>query len=267
MAGKRRRDFPITCWMVFLGVSSIGPAPPVAQATTIVGIRTPAQVVIAADSMGISRGGRIETARPVCKIFTVGNAAFAIGGVAKDLPWNFDAERLTAECLRGGNRLADSANDLTDRLKGMLGSYLERLKVANPSLYAKTLGTDGGNITSILLAAYEGDQPVAIGIAFRASEEPGGPVRIAATRVTCPGDCPGGVMYFLLGERLPIERHIAEHGEDRLFPPDSGAPFMVQLAIEGGSKRVGPPIDVVVLDRQGVTWTARKEGCGGAPSP
>ena len=56
MVDKRRRRIPIPLLTVFLGVSCIGLAPPVAHATTIVGIRTPAQVVIAADSMGTSRG-------------------------------------------------------------------------------------------------------------------------------------------------------------------------------------------------------------------
>ena len=248
-------------------VCCTGLVPPVAQATTIVGIRTPAQVVIAADSMGTSRGNRIETTRPVCKLFTVNDTAFGISGLAKDLPWNFDAENLVAGSLRRHTRLAEAANDLTERLKGMLGSYLERLKAGNRPLYAKTLEGEGGAITSVLLAAYEGDQPVAIGMGFHASEEPGGRVGITATRVSCPGDCPNGVMHFILGERRPIDRYIAEHGEDRLLPAGSGAPFLVQLVIDEGSKRVGPPVDVVVIDRQGVSWPARKEGCGGAPTP
>jgi Proteasome subunit len=267
MVRKRRCSIPIPLLLVFLEVSCIGLALPVAHATTIVGIRTPAQVVIAADSMGTSRGYRIETTQTVCKIFTVKDTAFAIGGFVKDPIWNFDAENLTAESLRRQNRLTETANDLTERLTGMLGSYLERLKPGNPFLYAKLLEGEDGTITSILLTAYEGDQPVAIGMGFRASEEPGGRVRITATRVTCPGDCTNGVMYFFLGERRPIDRYIAEHGKDPLLPASSGAPFMVQLVIDGGSKRVGPPIDVVVIDRQGVSWPARKEGCGGAPVP
>jgi len=253
--------------LIFLGASGFGLSPSVADASTIVGIRTPEQVVIAADSMGTARGYRIETTRTVCKIFTVKDTAFAIGGFVKDPAWNFDAENLTAESLRRQNRLTETANELTARLTGMLGSYLERLKPGNPFLYAKLLEGEDGIITSILLTAFEGDQPVAIGMGFRASEEPGGRVRITATRITCPGDCTNGVMYFFLGERRPIDRYIAEHGKDRLVPASSGAPFMVQLVIDGGSKGVGPPIDVIVIDRQGVSWPARKEGCGGAPAP
>ena len=240
---------------------------PAAYATTIAGIRTPAQVVIAADSLGTARGYRIESTQPVCKIFTVKDTAFAIAGLVKDPAWNFDAENLTADSLRRQNRLTETANDLAERLTAMLGSYLERLKKGNPYLYGKLLEEQDGAITSILLTAYEGDQPVAIGLSFRASEETGGRVRITATRVACPGDCPDGVMYFFLGERRPIDRYIAEHGRDRLLPASSGAPFLVQLVIDGGSKFVGPPIDVMIISRQGVSWHARKEGCGGEPSP
>ena len=267
MAGKRRCGIRIPIPSVFLAASFISLGLPFAHATTIVGIRTPEQVVIAADSMGTSRGYRIETVRPVCKIFTVKDAAFAIAGLVKDPVWNFDAENLTAGSLRRQGRLTETANDIAKRLTEMLGSYLERLKPGNPFLYSRLLKEEDGEITSILLTAYEEDQPVAIGIGFRATEGPGGRVGITTTRVACPGDCPGGVMYFFLGERRAIDRYIAEQGRDRLLPAYSGAPFLVQLAIDGESKRVGPPIDVVVIDRQGVSWPARKNGCGGEPVP
>jgi len=267
MVNKRRCRIPIPLLPFILVVSCVGLAPPVAHATTVVGIRTPEQVVIAADSLGTARGYRIESSQPVCKIFTVKDTAFAIAGLVKDPAWNFDAENLTADTLRRQNRLTETANDLGERLTAMLGSYLERLKKGNPYLYGKLLEEQDGTITSILLAAYEEDRPVMIGMSFRALEETGGRIRITAIRISCPGDCPTGVEYFFLGERRPIERYIAEHGEDRLLPASSGAPFMVRLVIDGGSKQVGPPIDVIVIDGQGVSWPARKEGCGGAPAP
>ena len=267
MVDKCRWRIPIPLLTVFLGVSCIGQSLPVAHATTIAGIRTPGEVVIAADSLGTERGYRIESTKPVCKIFTVKDTAFAIAGLVKAPGWNFDAENLTADSLRRQNRLSETANDLAERVTAMLGSHLERMKKGNPYLYRKVLEEQEGNITSILLAAYEGDRPVAIGMLFSASEETGGRVKISVTRFACPGDCPDGVMYFFLGERGPIERYIAEYGKGRLLPASSGAPFLVGLVIDGGSKLVGPPIDVIVIDRQGVSWPSRKEGCGGAPSP
>jgi hypothetical protein len=70
-------------------------------------------------------------------------------------------------------------------------------------------------------------------------------------------------MYFFLGERGPIDRHIAEHGKGGLLPAATGAPFLVQLVIDGGSKRVGPPVDVLLIDRHGESWPARKPECAG----
>ena len=107
MVGKRRCGIRIPFPSVFLAASFIGLGLPFAHATTIVGIRTPEQVVIAADSMGTSRGYRIETTQLVCKIFTVKDAAFAIAGLVKDPVWNFDAENLTAGSLRRQDRLTE----------------------------------------------------------------------------------------------------------------------------------------------------------------
>jgi 20S proteasome alpha/beta subunit len=67
--------------------------------TCIVGIRTPKIVVIAADSMGTFKGYDPETVRPVCKIFRVREAGFAIAGLTKDPVRGFDLERIVAEAL------------------------------------------------------------------------------------------------------------------------------------------------------------------------
>lgn len=265
MSGSRRPAILNLAFSVFLGASCISPALPVTHATTIAGIRTPEQVAIAADSLGTARANRIETDQPACKIFSVNDTGFAVSGLTKAEPGDFDAVRVIAGILVRRNTVTESANEIADRLTSMLVSYLGQLKQTNPSLYAKSLEGEYGEITSMLLAAYEAGKPVAIGLSFRGSEDPGGRIRIAANRVSCPGDCPNGVMVFLLGEKGPIERHIAEHGKDRLLPAESGAPFLVQLVIDAGSKRVGPPVDVLVVDRNGVSWTARKKGCGGAP--
>jgi hypothetical protein len=267
MSGNRRPAILNLAFAVFLGASCMPPVLPAAHATTIAGIRTPEQVAIAADSMGTARANRIETNQPACKIFSVNDTGFAVSGLTKAEPGDFDAVKLIAGILGRRNTLSESADDIADRLTSTLVSCLGQLKQANPSLYAKSLEGENGDITSILLAAHEGGRPVAIGMAFRGSEDPGGQIRIAANRVACPGDCPNGVMFFLLGERVPIDRYIAEHGKDRLLPAESGAPLLVRLVIDAGSKRVGPPVDVLVVDRHGVSWTARKEGCGGAPGP
>jgi hypothetical protein len=237
---------------------------PAAHATTIVGIRTESEVVIAADSIGTSRGNRIESTQLVCKIFTVRGAGFAIGGLTKDLPRGFDAEGTIAEIIGRRSAFPEAVNDIAERLTGMLGSYLGQLKRGEPSLYEKSLEGEGGFITSVMLAAYESGRPVAAVIGFRGSEDPAGEVKIVSSRASCPADCPNGTMYFFLGERRPIDRYIAEHGEASLLPAVSGAPFLVQLVIDGGSKSVGPPVDVLVIDRHGESWPARKEGCAGS---
>jgi hypothetical protein len=265
MSGIPRLSVLNPAFVLFLCASCLPPAVPFAQATTIAGIRTPEKVVMAADSLGTASAYRIESKETVCKIFSVNNAAFAVSGITKGQPGDFDAAESIAGILGKRKTLSESADEIADRLTSMLVSYLEQLKRTNPFLYPKSFEGESGEITSVLLAAYEDDRPVAIGMAFRASEDPGGRIRITVNRVECPGDCPKGLMFFYLGERGPIERYIAENGRDRLLPAESGAPFLVQLVIDSGSKRVGPPVDVLVVDRHGASWITRKEGCGLAP--
>jgi hypothetical protein len=256
----------IAALAICLGAICLPGIQPDAQATTIAAIRTPEQAAVAADSLGTERGGRIETGRPVCKIFTVNEKAFAVSGLTKAQPGDFDAVKTVAGILGRGDALAEAADEIGSRIRRMLASYLEELKRTNPPLYRRSLEGEGGDVTSILLAANEGGRPVVIGMAFRGSEYAGGKVGIVVNRIACPGDCPDGVMFFLLGERGPIERYLAESGKDRLLPAETLAPFLVQLVIDSGSKRVAPPVDVLVLDRSGTYWSARKEGCGGAPA-
>jgi len=71
---------------------------------------------------------------------------------------------------------------------------------------------------------------------------------------------------MFLGEHRAIDRHVAEHGVDDRMPAAAAAPFLVQLVIDAGSKAVGPPVDVLVIDGQGMSWPSRKAGCGDAPA-
>ncbi len=261
MTGLRAISFAVS--LIVSGTALFLPA---ARATTIVAIRTPEKVVIAADSLGTARGNRIESNQLTCKVFSVNDRGFAVSGLTKAQPGDFDAAKEVADILAQRSSLGEAVNDIAERITSMLESHLRQMKRTNPSLYAKSLEGEGGNITSILLAAHEGGSPVIAALAFRGTEGSGGAIRISADRLACPGDCPDGTMFIILGERRPIDRYISEKGKDRLLPPESGAPFLVQLVIDAGSMRVGPPVDVLLIDRHGVSWPARKEGCGGAPS-
>lgn len=234
--------------------------------TTIVAIRTPVEIAIAADSMGIFLGKGPESTKPVCKIFTVVDAAFAVSGLTKNPARGFDAETLVARVLARRRSILEAVDQIEAELRTGIGHELGQQKQHEPDLFAKSIGGEGGYVTSVLIATLEGDTLVAVGIGFKAATSTSGAITVSPSRLACPGDCPSGVFTFYLGERRPIDRYIREHGHGFAMSPAAASPFFVRLVIEAGLPGVGPPIDVLVISKQGISWPSVKRPCGGPPS-
>jgi hypothetical protein len=239
---------------------------PVAEATIIIGIRTPDEVVIAADSMGTFQGFYPETTGPVCKVFTVGGVGFAVGGLAKSPRGGFDAAAVVARALSGRRSLFQAVAAIEGELRIHIAQELERQRHEDPKFFAKTVEGEDGSVASVLLGALEGDVPVAIAVGFKASYDPAGRISVSTSRLTCPGDCPSGVLTFYLGNRSPIAHYTGEHAQPLEMPPVAAARFLAQLVIDARVPGVGPPIDVLVITKSGISWQALKEECGGVPS-
>jgi len=235
------------------------------HSTTIVGIRTPELVVIAGDSAGTFRGGGPDKTRSVCKVFSVRAAGFAIGGLAKDPARGFDAEAAVANALQDRESIRGAMIKIRDILSNALIAELERLKKEESTLYEWSLRGAGGYVTLVLIAAFEGEQPVTSAIAFKGHEDPPGRIGLTTSQLNCPGDCPGGVLTFFLGERSAIDRYTVKHGKNFDMSPEKAAPFLVGLEIGAGTTGVGPPIDVLKITKEGPFWIARKAGCADSP--
>jgi len=232
------------------------------HSTTIVAIRTPDLVVIAGDSAGTFRGDGPERTRSVCKVFSVEGAGFAISGLSKDLHRGFDAETIVAKALWQRESIRGAIIEVQNKLSGTLTAELERLKKEEPTVYGKSLQEVGGCVTSVLIAAFEGHEPVASAIAFKGQEDSSGRIGLSTIYLNCPGDdCPGGVLTFFLGERGAIDRYTAKHGKNFHMIPEEGAPFLVGLEIAAGTSGVGSPIDVLKITKEGLFWITRKTGC------
>jgi hypothetical protein len=236
-----------------------------AHATTIVAIRTPDAVTIAADSVGTARGGGAETTRVTCKIFVVSGSAFAIAGLAKVPGQRIDFEREVAEILRRRKSIADAAEEAGNTIARLARAELLRLRSEDAALFRRTLEEDDGSVTAVLLATVENGQPLVRGVDIRAREDSSGGVFVAPVHLACSGECEGGEFTLVLGKRKEIDRHAGAKGKDSGMSPEDRARFYVQLEIDAGTRGVGPPVDVVRMGRHGVAWIARKPDCRDAP--
>jgi len=249
---------------IVLGVVAL--SAPCADATIIIGMRTPEEVVIAADSVGTFSGQYPETTTRVCKVFTVRGVGFAVGGLAKSPRGGLDADAVVARALSGRQSLLQAVTVIEAELRLHISQELERQKREEPKLFSETVEGEDGRVTSVLLGAFEGNVPVAVCVSFKAAKDPAGKISVSTSRLTCPGDCPSGVLTFYLGNWRPIERYTTEHDQYLKMPPAAAARFLVQLVIDAQVPGVGPPIDVLVISKSGMSWQALKEGCGGVPS-
>lgn len=226
-------------------------------ATTIVAIRTPEVFVIAADSAATFKGGgKPAKERSVSKILQKSGVLYAISGLTKDPSRGFDPENIIGASLSVSQPLHSTVANLEAILSEALRDELLKLQKEEPVLFRDAVEGDNGGM-AILLASFDKGQIVAIGMQCKGAIDSDGKVVVRTNRVACPGDCLHGTYTFLLGERKAIDKYFAEPG--RHFPklPEEAVRFMVQLEIDAKTPGVAPPIDVVRLDKGGITWLSR----------
>jgi hypothetical protein len=193
-------------------------------------------------------------------VFCIQGAGFAISGLNKDPARGFDAEAIVAKVLWGRDSIQGAMITIKELLSKALIIELEQIKIEEPALYERSLQRTGG-IISVLIAAFEGDQPVASAIRFKGQEDLSGRIVLTTNQLNCPGNCQGGVYVFYLGEYRAIQRYIVEHGKDFSMSPEKAAPFLVGIEISAGTTGVGPPIDVLKITAEGSFWIKRKLNC------
>lgn len=226
-------------------------------ATTIIAIRTPEVFTIAADSAGTF----ISSSKPlkqelVCKIYQKGGVLYAIAGLTKDAKRGYDPAEIIASSLHDTQPLLSSVNKIETIMRKAVKNELTKLRTEDPKLFIDELKE-----TTIIISCFENDQPVAIGIQFLGTIDGQGKILIRTKRLSCPGNCPKGTYTFFLGKTKAIENYVAIHGSNFTMSPEESVMFMVQLEINAKTPGVGPPIDVVRLNKNGITWLYGKAQC------
>jgi hypothetical protein len=232
------------------------------RATSIVAIRVPGLIVIAADSAGTFEGrNKPSSTKPVCKIYQSGGMFFAVAGFVDDPVTHFNVAHIVIEAARGGGSIRDKAEASASRLKWMIPREMPTLKADDPTEYSKmTSGKE--DFTSILFFGLENGQVVAVGFGLKVAASQNARLKVVPSWRSCPGvDCSANGMYvFTLGKHDAIDRFYASN------PPSSyvvwdRAEFLVGLEIAEFPESVRPPIDVLKVDSEGAHWIHHKRQC------
>lgn len=233
----------------------------VASATSIVAVRTPTAVVIAADSLLTIRGGEKPLSAKVCKIFQGGRFFFTLSGFYKDPDRDFDISALIPTLLDQEQSLVEAANAVTSRVAASLQTEMLRLRAEAPVIFTRNFPGEGQVVLKLLYAGFDDDQPVTLLQTFRYTMTHPGDVAVSSEKVSCPGECnPAVANFYFLTERAAIDEYLATKEPLRLSPEETARLF-VDLEVKSGAADTGPPVDVLRIDRSGGVWIARKEEC------
>lgn len=231
-----------------------------AEATTVVIIRTPQEVVIAADSAATIRGGGLSaTRRTVCKIYQADTSLFfAVSGLVNDPQTGFDIPTIVASSSREGDSVAAKLARVEREVQTAVLRELPNVKERDPAGYAKLINSKGA--VTVALVGVDAGAPVATSFSLGLALSPKGAIETTIIRDSCPGNCPSGVRAFWFGEGDAIDRLRAAGGLPELDMP-ALARYLFQVEIDAGAPSVGGPVDVLRILPGGPIWVQKKPDC------
>jgi hypothetical protein len=234
-----------------------------AFATTIVAVKTPTEIVIGADSKVTDTFGN-AAAGQACKIVQAGNLFFAYEGLAKDKRTGFDIARLCRQSLllKPNATAAERVSILTGFVTSELFAELLSLKQHDPDTYLEKV--EGGQIfLKILIAGFDGERPLLFVRQFRAVPLNRQKIGVSVLPDDCLEDCTGEINVRSLGETAAIEGLPEETPGFWTKGVVEGVRRLIETEIAARGEYVGPPVDILRLDKTGARWIQKKPECSG----
>jgi hypothetical protein len=228
-------------------------------ATSIVGVRLNGQIVVAADSKRVRGDLKTPVQEPVCKIGRGDGFLFATAGLAHDAESGFNPASVIAGASSTGMTLEQKVEKLEELITKPLTQVLDRYRQKYPVAYASRF-----NIASALQAVFfsiENGSTIVLARDFIPTSSVLVPVQISITRYKCPGDCTNGEQIFKLGRYDAIDRFLSERPDYWKYNPTKALRALIELEIADAPGEVGPPIDIVRLDKNGLEWIERQDQC------
>jgi hypothetical protein len=236
-----------------------------ATGTTIVAARNADEVVLAADSK--DRHLENENTSTSCKIFSCGGYFIAIAGVRELRVGSveFSAPSLVGQVCRMPGNAAETMARLTDSLIPPFTRVMTELARRNPQRYKQSVETKEAYI-NILMVGFEHETP------FILERDLIAPSQISAgvaTRNLVQNDKlpPTGLAYVFIGRHEGIDEFVRTRNALWRLGLIEAAKFLVAYEIADTPAAVGPPIDVVRVNKDGAQWIQRKPECPESGKP
>ena len=238
-----------------------------ARATTIVVARTTNEIVIGADSKVTDTFGNALD-RHACKIRQVGNLFIAFEGLEIDRQTGFNVGEIASTSLQ--MNASASAGERVSILTGFLVSGLFHelgfLKKNAPETYFKKI--EGGQIfLRVIVCGFEGGRPLVFVRSFKAAPISPQQIGVSVIPDDCLDDCRDQIATRFVGETDAIEGLPEENPGFWQKGLVDGVRRLIETEIATRSEYVGPPIDILRIDRNGARWIQKKTECLNIENP
>jgi|KBSMisStaDraftv2_1062788.scaffolds.fasta_scaffold00848_24 hypothetical protein len=215
--------------------------------TTIVMIRTPGRIVVAADSLWSYQKGEQElTPRIGCKVRRVGDIYFTGSSTNVD---GLQMEHLALQAMLTSRSAAAAA---------------ERFVLAIGELAARTAALEKDSViqrcwrracAEAVFFGIEEGVPTIIEIRLEQVGESRESLKLKPHKFSCPGHCPARPRTVLLFGRKQYIDKVAQKTPELLQSDESTARKLVEIEKDAEPQYVGGPIDVLTLDAGGSHWS------------
>ena len=235
-----------------------------ADCTTVIVYRTPSKIVIGADTLYTV--GFTTSSQRICKITNIGDISVAATGFVYDAQNAFDAYALARKARRHSSGIIAAAR----RFEQSARPGLERAMRLERQLDPATYKNENDPALSVLFAGIEDGVPIFAVISFFHSQNSSKPMAVTPHLDVCPGNAcrPDGSAFFVLGDRNAC----CDSGRSAFFvlgqryvpapsgltdDPVSAIRQFIQAKIDRFPKRVGGPIDILTISKDGEVWNQK----------
>ena len=228
-----------------------------ASSTTVIVVRTPTEIYIGADSK-ITDVRNESLTSTACKIRQVDDLFFAFSGLPKMPGVESDLMEIIEEASRDGGTIADKVEEFDDIITDEWSEGLQELKKERPQFYKEEV--KGRIILQVAFAGIQKRKPVFFLIHIKAVERDGFPA-IDISKKSCPGDCQQGKVIAYFGHTGALKQYMSDRSNAWKSGYVQGIRKLITLQMEAQPEYVGPPIDILHIDRMGAEWIEVKSEC------
>jgi hypothetical protein len=213
-------------------------------------------LVIGADSKQTGGGTATGRDRLGCKIIQVNATVFASTGVGSYEGTGFNAQAL----FKATAKNTSSLKDISDEFNRAITEPFERAVLDIAAKYPDDFERNIKNKTGlqVMMGGWEGSIPVLYTLQlFVESSASGIRVRPSLNRVV--GKTPPALLMG--GEKDAASNYLEKNPAFEKEEPVKVIKKLIEVEIATGNPKVGPPIDIVRITKDGIEWIQRKPEC------